>query len=227
MIRIILLGILFSISTSSIAQCAYDYEGIYGRKLCSLTDVDSNYIQQIVQIEAINSERILITNFMFNELWVTCDVEDSIFVNLDCSNMTLACESISYYLCGVGGYMSFNGEGQLYADSLRIQYTQGNPDGTTNYPCITYKKDAFVGIVEPLIQHENAIYPNPSTGVFHFKTEVENGTLAQILNAQGKLVDQIEIYNNAIDLKNLPNGYYLVRYRDSRRNHSMARLIKN
>ncbi|WP_445454143.1 T9SS type A sorting domain-containing protein [Flavobacterium sp. 25HG05S-40] len=70
------------------------------------------------------------------------------------------------------------------------------------------------------------VYPNPSTSVIYFQTEVNLGDeKISIFNVSGQLVAQKQITSdNALDLSELSNGIYLIQF--TNKNVKSFKIIK-
>ncbi|KPE49361.1 T9SS type A sorting domain-containing protein [Chryseobacterium indologenes] len=93
-------------------------------------------------------------------------------------------------------------------DELQLQST-----GSYFYMCLdafTWTKTATLGTAENTIKDKTAIYPNPTSGVFHLNVEKNNKV--SIYDQSGKLVKSTEAVkgDNEVDITALPDGAYLI-----------------
>ena len=96
-------------------------------------------------------------------------------------------------------YWTISSEGCSYTDSVRITFSQCLDNvNTLNKSKIT------------------RIYPNPAHNNIHI--EIEGSQYAdkvEILNIDGKLVKQLTINNNLLDISDLQNGVYFIKFGNS------------
>jgi hypothetical protein len=76
--------------------------------------------------------------------------------------------------------------------------------------------------INKVLNDELAIYPNPGTGIFNFKTLTINGNL-QIYDITGQLIFStiINQYTTSIDLTSFSKGIYLLKY-----NQQTIKIVK-
>jgi hypothetical protein len=96
----------------------------------------------------------------------------------------------------IGGSWIANTNPNLYGSPMIRAYV-----GEYNDPTVNVEKVKDVAL---------RIYPNPSSGVIHFTGL--NITNANIYNMQGQLIHSSEVKNEQIDLSELRNGRYLLRW---------------
>lgn len=95
-----------------------------------------------------------------------------------------------------------------FIDEIQLQSTGGYV-----YMCLdafTWTKPATLGTAENVIKDKAAIYPNPTSGVFHIN--LNKNTKVSLYDQSGKLVQSEEAVKgeNKIDITRLPNGIYLI-----------------
>ncbi len=80
-------------------------------------------------------------------------------------------------------------------------------------PEITAAKNPEIDIANVVFEPIDALYPNPTTGIFYmeFLYEVKNATIT-ITDINGKIVQQKQVsgFKVSCDLSNLANGTYLI-----------------
>ena len=72
---------------------------------------------------------------------------------------------------------------------------------------------------------ESYVYPNPGTGLFYLKSNVTVTSSLYLYDAQGQLQRTIKDGTKTIDLTDLPNGLYLLRF-DTNRNLKSRKIVK-
>jgi len=55
------------------------------------------------------------------------------------------------------------------------------------------------------------VYPNPTTDMLHFGHSYPDGVDVSIYNLFGKLVSNVRVFGDQLNVKDLPNGYYVMR----------------
>ncbi|WP_153395125.1 T9SS type A sorting domain-containing protein [Chryseobacterium vaccae] len=93
-------------------------------------------------------------------------------------------------------------------DELQLQST-----GSYVYMCLdafTWAKTSTLGTAENKIKDKTAIYPNPTSGIFHLNVEKNNRV--SVYDQSGKLVKSTEAVkgDNEMDITALPDGAYLI-----------------
>ena len=82
------------------------------------------------------------------------------------------------------------------------------PDENPNANKGTEVRQAQNSIIEEL---EINFYPNPSTGVFNLKSNMNIiGSAIRVIDIQGRLILQEQLSSNEIDLSNNPAGLYQI-----------------
>ena len=69
----------------------------------------------------------------------------------------------------------------------------------------------LVGTNGPLEEDGISIFPNPTSDIIEIKYASSYAlAVAKVLNAQGRLMKEVRIQDNRIDLQGLPDGMYLI-----------------
>lgn len=125
-----------------------------------------------------------------------------------------------------GDYIeTFSGSGIIsgtpLADTINKVFCNYIPNSTGNDTTLT------ASIKQQFADSPN-VYPNPTTGVVYFDTEV-NHISYEIIDVFGRLVVENKNVesNNPISLKHFNNGVYLLRVKDENGNQFNKRIIKN
>jgi hypothetical protein len=109
----------------------------------------------------------------------------------------------------------FNGS---YILTLEFKYNQ-----SINFRIV--KTDTILSIIESLLDNEVIFYPNPTTGRVYFKDLKEN-TIIQVLDLKGQLIQQENSSRGYFDFKNVPNGIYVIRYYDFKREVFKSQFVE-
>lgn len=116
------------------------------------------------------------------------------------------------------GILDYDGEGgvlRCYSDDIvEVNYS---------WPFVycDYINDNNIGFDENVQVSEYGIYPNPTSDVLHVESSVK---VLTVLNSFGQ-----EVYKgttNTIDVRNWPNGVYLVRVIDKNEMVGIAKMVK-
>ncbi len=75
-------------------------------------------------------------------------------------------------------------------------------------------------------KNRNAIFPNPTSGKITIKGDIESYQSYSIKNIESKVVQEGSLYNNEIDLSDLPAGVYMVKIQ-SETDSFVKEVIKN
>lgn len=213
---------LFALNAS--AQCAQDYVGKYGVKYCGDPDTITSYTFT-ASVSLINPSKILISNFHGVPLGTICGVEDTIVVDLQCSADSLSLQRVWYPICpGNPGALDYSGAGHLYADSMIINYLQSNPVGQQNI-CLVYKLGLYTSLNDRLKESKFIeVSPNPTFGQIKIETELIIKELT-IIDLTGKELMTFEGNLKTIDVSELPNGIYSIRF-VTKNNISTKKFVK-
>ena len=86
------------------------------------------------------------------------------------------------------------------------------------------KRIKFELINESVIQ----VYPNSSEGIFHINTKNESVTQWTVHDQYGKVVSTGSQQNTSfdLDLRNYPNGVYLIHFQDGEQYHFKKIVIR-
>ncbi len=82
----------------------------------------------------------------------------------------------------------------------------------------------MVGIEEPETVNELAVYPNPSDGLFYFRT-TSGPVKAEVFNSLGKQILILNEMNAHIDLSDQPDGIYLVKLFNKKNETRVYRIV--
>lgn len=127
-----------------------------------------------------------------------------------------------YTLAGEG-YLSQNSNYEFFglADATNIEYikvtwnTTGQVETINNVqPNQTIKIQEGNGVLSTTENELSKLnlYPNPSTsGIYKLRTSLHSDIQVEVFDLQGKLLQNVAVVNNQLDLSNLSNGIYLVR----------------
>ncbi len=119
---------------------------------------------------------------------------------------------------------------------LRVIYQNAWYPKSTISPCM---KDIYEGMAYDIpiqliktdvknIHLMNVIetYPQPTADYLNLKGQIEDVTLIQIYNLQGKKVNQISDIQCKIDVRNLKSGVYILRFLSNKEIISIGKMIK-
>jgi hypothetical protein len=70
------------------------------------------------------------------------------------------------------------------------------------------------------------IYPNPTNTTLFFKTINNNASQYQITNTLGQVMQKENVQENNIDVSNLPNGIYFIRFTNNKNETWLSKFIK-
>lgn len=126
------------------------------------------------------------------------------------------CYRVVFYDTGGDGICCANGNGY-------IKLTQMNTDGTSKeiykgyYSGSEFTVSFNMANVIPVSVSEVGnktlkVYPNPSNGRFTIDIATESDFTASVYDYSGKLVKQIKMTDNELNLTDLPNGVYAVQF---------------
>lgn len=78
--------------------------------------------------------------------------------------------------------------------------------------CVGVLRDNGPGVsVKKHTLDNTNVYPNPSTGIVNFSSEIPQGTPIEVYNLQSKLVGSFLNENNSINLDGVPSGIYIIK----------------
>jgi len=71
-----------------------------------------------------------------------------------------------------------------------------------------------------------SMYPNPTTDFLRFNLENNSQVLFQVFNMNGQVLKQGQVFNNTLNVMDLPKGYYVLRLNIDG-NQISERFLKN
>lgn len=80
----------------------------------------------------------------------------------------------------------------------------------------TVYSDSYMTSIKSNTTNKICIYPNPSKGVFQIEGDVSPNSNIKVFNLNGKQIHSATIINREINLKNIPNGIYILQISDEK-----------
>ena len=142
----------------------------------------------------------------------------------------------SYDFSGNITFKRFNPNTFLLADSLPISQAFGSVKNiiTCGNGCYAFNstdnkviilKDPALGLSEVEVKSKLSIYPNPTSDYLYIKSDVAINEI-QILDLNGRIINNASIVDNRVYLGSIANGIYLVKILDADGNSTTEKIIK-
>lgn len=142
----------------------------------------------------------------------------------------------SYDFSGNIIFKRFNPNTFLLFDSLPISQAFGSVKNiiTCGNGCYAFNttdnkviiiKDSTLGLSEVETKNKLSIYPNPTSDYLYIKSDIQINEI-QILDLNGRIINNIDFVDNRIYLGSIENGIYLAKIRDINGNTTTEKIIK-
>ena len=142
----------------------------------------------------------------------------------------------SYDFSGNITFKRFNPNTFLLADSLPISQAFGSVKNiiTCGNGCYAFNstdnkviilKDPALGLSEVEVKSKLSIYPNPTSDYLYIKSAIAINEI-QILDLNGRIINNASVVDNRVYLGSIANGIYLVKILDADGNSTTEKIIK-
>jgi hypothetical protein len=184
-------------------------------------------------------------NFVYATNGVVVDISSSPFVSGAFTNVNGPVVYDNYYnrVCfasydwsGNIIFKRFNPNTFLLFDSLPISQAFGDVKSliTCGNGCYALNtsdnkviiiKDSTLGVSEIELKKDINVYPNPTTDYLYINSEIEIKNVI-ISDLNGRIINDLQFYDNKMFLGNLENGLYIANIIDVNGNSQSVKIIK-
>lgn len=226
--------VIGSYSYSKIDYCGGIYKGgLRDDGLGKIYFIPSDSLNELLiyDFTVETGDTLMVYSSVFGTYWGQSTYEsvyvDSILINGTFRKRINNTSYLSSWIEGIGCTQGLFREGWGNVSGNYANLECMSVIDTTIYPTTSLGSCSLTSSIDEINESENFIlYPNPSTGLFQIKTQLETNSI-EVFDVFGRRIFYSERNQTEINISEFTNGIYFVQLIDSKGNSVVKKIVKN